>query len=393
MTKQSNEVAIIEQLNAQGMAITAAEKLLEDYGVPFTEAGKILNDYPLNKKGEITLTEASIVVESEDDTENMAKARTTRLALKQHRLDIEKKHDELKADSLAYGKAVDLVQRHALDKIKPVEQYLQLQEKYAETKQEERRQARIAERTAKLAQYVDDVTVYNYGDMGDDAFALLIDQVRDAKEKREAEEKAAAEKAEHERREREEADRVAREKAEAELAAERERNQKKLDRISSLSRLGFSFVGSDGYKYDELQVTEQFIDDASDEEYAARIKSLDEIITERKELHKQAAEQEAERVKKIEEQAAADRKAAEDAAREKAAAEAAAAEQARIEREAAEKAQAAPDREKLLAYVEELGSVKFGEVTTEKGKAIELRIAKHLATSLQAYRDLIAKEL
>ena len=381
MSEKSTEVAIIEQLNSNGMEKTAAEQLLSSYGVPFVEAGKLI------EQGR------QIVVADESDTDNMALARTTRLALRSQRIAIEKKHDELKADSLAYGKAVDLVQRVALEQIKPVEEHLQLQEKYAETKQEERRQARIAERTAKLAQYVDDVSVYNYGDMGDDAFALLIDQVKDAKEKQIAAEKEAAEKAEQERREREEADKLAREKAEAELADERARNQKKLDRISSLSRLGFSFVGSDGYKYDELQVTEQFINDASDEEYATRIKSLDEVITERKELQKQAAEQEAARVKKIEEQAAADRKAAEDAAREKAATEAAAAEQARLDREHAEKAAAAPDKDKLLRYVDELGALLMPTVATDKANAVEGRIAKHLSTSLQAYRDLIAKEL
>ena len=381
MSEKSTEVAIIEQLGSNGMEKTAAEQLLSSYGVPFVEAGKLI------EQGR------QIVVSDESDTENMALARTTRLALRSQRIAIEKKHDELKADSLAYGKAVDLVQRVALEQIKPVEEHLQLQEKFAEVQQEKRRQERINERTAKLAQYVDDVSVYNYGDMGDDAFALLIDQVRDAKEKREAEEKAAAEKAEQERREREEADKLAREKAEAELADERARNQKKLDRISTLSRLGFSFVGNEGYKYDDLGISEKFINEATDEDWNIRINTTSEMITERKAAADKRAAEEAERVKKIEEQAAADRKAAEDAAREKAAAEAAAAEQARLDREASEKAQAAPDKEKLLAYVEELGSVKFGEVTTEKGKAIELRIAKHLATSLQAYRDLIAKEL
>ena len=375
----NKEVAIINELTARGLESSQAAKLLQDYGVPFTEAGKILNDYPLDAKGNISLTDTSVVVKDESDTDAMAKARQTRLELRTHRIAIEKKHDELKADSLAYGK--------------PVEQYLQLQEKYAETKQEERRQARIAERTAKLAQYVDDVSVYNYGDMGDDAFALLIDQVRDAKEKQIAAEKAEADRLEQERREREEADKLAREKAEAELADERARNQKKLDRISTLSRLGFSFVGNEGYKYDDLGISEKFINEATDEDWNIRINTTSEMITERKAAADKRAAEEAERVKKIEEQAAADRKAAEDAAREKAAAEAAAAEQARLDREASEKAQAAPDKEKLLAYVEELGSVKFGEVTTEKGKAIELRIAKHLATSLQAYRDLVAKEL
>ena len=381
MTKQSTEIAIIEQLGSNGMEKTAAEQLLSSYGVPFVEAGKLI------EKGR------QIVVADESDSENMALARVTRLELRKQRIAIEKKHDELKADSLAYGKAVDLVQRVALEQIKPVEEHLLLQEKYAETKQEERRQARIAERTAELAKYVDDVSVYNYGDMGDDAFALLLDQVKDAKEKQIAAEKEAAEKAEQERREREEADKLAREKAEAELAEERARNQKKLDRISSLSRLGFSFVGSDGYKYDELQVTEQFINDASDEEYAARIKSLDEVITERKELQKQAAEQEAARVKKIEEQAAADRKAAEDAAREKAAAEAAAAEQARIEREAAEKAQAAPDREKIESWIFDLETPFVADLSSDKAKSVQQRIEQHLAKSIEAYKKLIAEEL
>lgn len=381
MSNQSTELAIIEQLGSNGMEKTAAEQLLSSYGVPFVEAGKLI------EQGR------QIVVQDESDTDNMALARTTRLALRSQRIAIEKKHDELKADSLAYGKAVDLVQRVALEQIKPVEEHLQLQEKFAEVQQEKRRQERINERTAKLAQYVDDVSVYNYGDMGDDAFALLIDQVRDAKEKQIAAEKEAADKAEQERREREEADKLAREKAEAELADERARNEKKLNRISSLSRLGFSFVGSDGYKYDELQVTEQFINDASDEEYTARIKSLDEVITERKELQKQAAEQEAARVKKIEEQAAADRAAAEKAAAEKKAADDAAAAKAKAEADAAEAAAAAPDKEKLLRYVDELGALLMPTVATDKANAVEGRIAKHLSTSLEAYRKLINEEL
>ena len=179
MTKQSTELAIVEQLNINGMDEQAAKKLLDAYGVPFTEAGKLI------EQG------LAIEVTSEEDTENMALARKTRLELRTKRIAIEKKHDELKADSLAYGKAVDLVQRVALEQIKPVEEHLKLQEQYAEVKQEERRQARIAERTAELAKYVDDVSVYNYGDMGDEAFELLLDQVKDAHEKKMAAEKAA----------------------------------------------------------------------------------------------------------------------------------------------------------------------------------------------------------
>lgn len=385
----TNEVAIIEQLGNNGMEKAAAQKLLDAYGVPFVEAGKILNDYPLDEEGNISLTDASIVVNGEDDTDNMAKARTTRLALRQHRIEIEKKHDELKADSLAYGKAVDLVQRHALEKIKPVEQYLQLQEKYAETKQEERRQARLAERTAKLTPYVDDVSVYNYADMGDDAFELLLDQVKDAHEKKIAAEKAAAEAEEKERREREEADRVAREKAEAELADERKRNEKKLARISQLSQFGFAFNGNNGYKLDNYTVTEKQINDSDDADWDQTIANIEVVIeNNRVAAEKAAAEKaeadkiEADRVAKLEAEAKAKREADELEAKRVAA-----------EKEAAEKAAAAPDKDKLLAYVDELGSVLMPEVTTEKADAIESRIAKHLSSALEAYRKLINEEL
>ena len=92
MTKQSTELAIVEQLNINGMDKPAAQKLLDAYGVPFTEAGKLI------EQGR------AITVTSEEDTENMALARKTRLELRTQRIAIEKKHDELKADSLAYGK-------------------------------------------------------------------------------------------------------------------------------------------------------------------------------------------------------------------------------------------------------------------------------------------------
>ena len=76
MTKQSTELAIVEQLNINGMDKPAAQKLLDAYGVPFTEAGKLI------EQGR------AITVTSEDDTENMALARKTRLELRTQRIAI-----------------------------------------------------------------------------------------------------------------------------------------------------------------------------------------------------------------------------------------------------------------------------------------------------------------
>lgn len=382
MTTNSTELAIIDQLNSNGMAKDNAAKLLEQYGVPWTTAGQLI------EKGK------AITVTSEDDDAGMKLAKETRKALQQERLAIEKRHDALKADSLAYGKAVDLVQRVALEQIKPVEEHLKLQEKFAEVQQEKRRQETINRRTAELAKYVDDVSIYNYGDMGDDAFALLIDQVRNAKEIAEAkaaEEAAAIEKA---RIEKEEADRIAREKAEAELAAERAANQKKLARISELGNLGFSFLGNDGYKYDELFISEEFINSATDENWTSRMAKMSKTITERQAEAAAEAAAEADRVKKLEEQAAADRAAAEKAAAEKAAAEAAEAKRVADEKAMVEAKAAAPDKEKLLQFIDDIASNNVtASLTSEKGKKTGDRIVQHLAKSIEAYRKLINEEL
>lgn len=378
---QNTELMIVEQLGTNGMEKAAAKKLLDAYGVPFTEAGKLI------EKG------LTIKVESEEDTDNMALARTTRLALRSQRIAIEKKHDELKADSLAYGKAVDLVQRVALEQIKPVEDHLKLQEQFAEVKQEERRQARIAERTAELAKYVDDVSVYNYGDMGDEAFVLLLNQVKDAKERADklaADEAAAAEKA---RIEKEEADRIAREKAEAELAEERERNAKKLARISSLSTLGFVFRGSDGYVYEELVVTEKDINNLTDDVWAANTAALASKIAERKAIAEKEAAEEKARVEKIEAEAARQKEELAAAAREKQFAAEKEAARVAAEKQAIEDAATAPDKEKLMAYVEAIGAVEFMELSSKAANKVQNRIADHLSKSLEAYRKLINEEL
>lgn len=176
-SKQFDLVPLLQEKGS--LARERAVELLDQYGVPFTEAGELMTEG------------RAITVTEEDDKVGMQKARELRLRLRQHRIVIEKKHDELKADSLAYGRAVDLVQRVALEQIKPVEEHLLLQEKYAETKAQERRQTRIAERTALLAAYTDDPGSYHFADLDDEQFDLVLAGAKAKHDERVAAEKAA----------------------------------------------------------------------------------------------------------------------------------------------------------------------------------------------------------
>lgn len=369
------------------MAKANAETLLKEYGVPFTEAGALI------------LKSKTIKVKDENDNETMALARETRLALRKHRITIEKRHDELKVDSLRTGRAIDLVQRVALAEIKPVEEYLELEEKFAETKQEERRQARIAERTVELSKYTDDVSIYNYGDMADDAFAILLEQVKNAfdlknaaAEKEEADRLAAEKKEAAERKKREEADRVAREKAEAETAKLRATQNKVTKRNTQLSMMGMVLNGThwqfgDVLSKDVIQIStsdvEKITDDGFDKfcdktykEIQAR-KAAEAKIEEVARQKRIAAENELQalRLKKEEE---------EDAAKAK----------LEAEEKAREQANAAPDKEKLLAWIDRIEKDDTdSSLSTEKGNSLRVRIFTHLEKSVTMYRELIEKEL
>ena len=344
MAQNQHEIAIIPQLQEQGMEIKEANKLLADYGLP------------LERVGELIIAAEGIEVKDESDTEAMAAARETRLELRTHRIAFEKKHDELKADSLAYGRAVDLVQRVGLGMMKPVEDKLLDLEKTAERMEEARRNARIAERTAKLEKYTDDVSLYNFADMADDAFQMLVDQVkfayeaRLAKEKEEQEAEAARIKAEEEARV------AAQKKAEDEAKKARAKAAKE----------------AEARKAAEAKLTAERAEQAKKDKEAA-----DKL-----------AAAEAEKQKLVDAENA--RKAAE----EKAEAERIAAEQRKAEEEAeaARIAAAAPDKEKLIDLVNGL-ELFAPDLSTTAAINLYNKISVHLDTVKKQYLEAIEKGL
>lgn len=307
---------LLPQLVTEGsMAESNAKELLTAYGVPFTKAGELIE------------LGAKLKVTDENDHEGMKIARETRLELRKHRITIEKRHDELKADSLATGRAIDLVQRVALAEIKPVEEHLQLQEDFAKVQQELRHTKLVESRRLKLSEWVEDTSVYNFGDMADEAFEALLQSLKTAHEARikaeeleEANRVALELKEAKEKKARDEADKVARIKAEKE----------------------------------------------ADKQRAIAIKAQKEAAK---------ANKEAETIRLEQAQKEADEKARADQIAEE-----------------AKKADSAPDREKLLSWIDQISDIPV-RVTTPQGIAVAKKISTHFERVVGEYLNLIEKEL
>lgn len=217
----ASEVAVYDikaKLIESGLEIKDAETLLTAYGMPLTEAGELLTTYQ------------AIKVDDVSQTAEMAQARDVRIKLKNIRIGVKKRHDELKADILKQGKAIDFVERTVRQFIEPAEQYLEQQEKFAELKEKAEREELIRTRAEKLLRYTPDISMYNLAEMTPAQFNKVLADAKDEAEL--AAEQAAA--AERERAAQLETERQARMAAEAEAAeakAEAQAAQEAADKL------------------------------------------------------------------------------------------------------------------------------------------------------------------
>jgi hypothetical protein len=277
--------------------------------------------------------------------------------------------------------------------IVPAEEFLELQEKYAENKAAERRAARQAERQAILLQYTDELSPYNYVDLDDKQFQLLVDQLRTAQDKRIADEKAA-EEAEHLERER-----IAKQEAEAAEAKriEEERILKENERLRAaeaehlrIQEIADSFAQfySDDPEFGQEQARQALADidteinalaesDAANDQVIHAILNVQDKINGRLERLKLQAQRDEERRKR--EAAEAEQKAREeDEAKAKA-----------EESEAARQAALAPDKEKLTAVLQKLSQPIELELSTDQGRQVLKRINDHRAAYTATYKEAI----
>lgn len=266
----------------------------------------------------------AIVVTDVSQKHEMKMAREARLALKEIRVNADKTRKALKEDSLRYGKAVQGVYNVIEYLIVPIEKHLEEQEKFVERKEAERKAAVKASREMDLQPFAEFVPIgIDLANMLEEDFEKLLTGARLQQEQKIAAEKKAEE------------ERIAKEKAEAE---ERERVRLENEKLRK--------------------------------EAEEREKALAAERAEREQERKEAEEKlrkEAEEKAQLEEELKAKKEEEERQRRE----ELARVETERLAKEEAErKAQAAPDREKLLVWVEALRAVPTPTVTTKEAKEI-----------------------
>tara|TARA_R110000796_G_scaffold101494_1_gene210182 strand:- start:1122 stop:1910 length:789 start_codon:yes stop_codon:yes gene_type:complete len=136
-----------------------------------------------------------LVVTDDTQTDKMKMSKKARLELRKVRTSAKKKKEELKKESLAYGKAVQSVFNTIEAEIKPLEEALQANEDFVKNKIQAKIDARRDERMMiveadGLNEYF---TLEFLGTFDDDEFELLYKSAKNKKEASDAKEKAQQE--------------------------------------------------------------------------------------------------------------------------------------------------------------------------------------------------------
>lgn len=288
---------------------------------------------------ELRAKAAAIVVTSPDDKEQIAAAREHRLALKSIRVAADKTRKTMKEDSLRLGRAIDGAYNILEHAIKPLEQYLEDQEKIAERLEAERIANLRASRLERLREAdPDHIHAVDVATYFDDQFEKVVSDVRALREIRiEREQREQAERIERERKEAEERERVRLENEQ--LKAEREAAEAKLREV-------------------EAKATAE----------RAKAEAAERAEREAREKAEREARELREAAERREREAAAERAAAEKAAA-----------------AAARKAARAPDKAKLLGFAQQVRLLIVPDATTDDGK----RVASEIAAKVEGFAKWI----
>lgn len=348
----------------------------------------------------LTITDVSQVAE-------MKIARTTRLALREIRVAVDKKRLELVEGIKAEAKKIDGAAKAIKDYIEPLEARLLDQEQFIEREtlriEDVRRESRHVElkpfQTGPLSVDLGKLSDEDYAKMLADAkdlAALREERVRKEREAAEAQAKAEAEERERIRLENErlknEAEEAARARAEAEAAAKAEREEAarlaRKAKEKADAELAAERAKAEAEAKAELEASrkrEAQLAAAAKREReiaeAAAKKQRDEIEAEAR-ADKEAADKENARLAGIAEQerqkaatAAREAKEAKDAIEEKRRYDELMAAKAEQERLAAEEAaRLAPEKDKLMAFAAVVRALVVPVLETDKGNAVAVEI-------------------
>jgi len=177
---EENQLAVV--VKEQNLEPTQSDMLLKKFSGFFEEASKWEKEA------------MAIQITDESQVEEMSKAREIRLALKDIRVNADKVRVGLKEGIIRQGKAIDGVANVIKALIVPLEEHLEKQEKFIENAIKEKEEKKLADRTERLLQYVEDISFYNLKDMSDNAFEVLLSNSKMIFDKKKEDEKIAEEK-------------------------------------------------------------------------------------------------------------------------------------------------------------------------------------------------------
>lgn len=210
------ELIVVAENN--GLQLNKVEFLPASFTTHFREAKELVK----NAQG--------IAVTDESQVDQVEKAKESRRALKQVRLEVDKTRIELKEQSLREGRAIDGMANIIKALIVPVEEYLEKQEKFVEIKKAEREEAVFQERVTKLQPYIEDLNVYNIKDMSEYAFDKLFESSKLAFEaQKRVEQQAEEERIVKEKEAAEEQKRIREENERLKAEAEQREKEREMD--------------------------------------------------------------------------------------------------------------------------------------------------------------------
>jgi hypothetical protein len=305
-------------------------------------------------------------------------ARSARLEMKNLRVAVEKKHKEMKADSLLFGRAVDGAKNIFLAMATPIERDLDDIEK-AEERAAAARIAALQQERMDILETIDYETHgINLGMMREDAWHTYLTQAKDAYQARKDREQKAKEEAEAAAK-KEAEEREAQRRENIRLKAEAEAREKELAEERRVAAEKEAAAAKERARLEAIAQAER--EKAEAERKAAEEKARKE----REAIELQAAKEraEAEAKARIEAEARAkaeaEAKALRDAEAKRLADEKAAAEaKAKADALAAKKAAAAPDKAKLMEFATRMRDIEIPMVKSESAGVVRNDIAAKL---------------
>lgn len=355
-------------MTTMDMTTGTLAKIVTDGGLELEKAQQLIKTFaPLAQAADKLARDAeSIQVTDATQVSAMKEARKQRLALKDVRCDAETARKEAKADALKFGRIIDGIANHIKGICEPVEARLEECEKFAERAEAKRMDDLATARRAELQPVIDDlpmslIALPDLRTMPEAAWTQYLDDARSARATRDENARKAAAEAEA-KRQAEAAEREAQRLETERLRAEKAETDRKLAEAEAKARA----------EREALEAERQAF-------LAAKKAEYDAIEA------KARAEREAAERKLAEERAEVAR-----LQREKDARDAAEAQRRADEEQRARAAAAAPDAEKIRAFVDQVLAIVPPEMATEEGKIAMRRALNMRQTFAEGARNMAA---